>query len=237
MNRILIYDDEQAVCDELRQMLMKIYVSDECDIMTAVNRSQAEGYLADGADLVFLDIVLDDEDDGIAFAKYMREKYPAVKLVFITAHIRYCEEIFEASPDGFLVKPFTVQKVKRSLDILKRNSSDEDALVFRSSKSNITRVPADRVAYIESFSRKLMLYNENGEKIYEFSGSKLSAVEQQLPGYFLRCHHSFCVNLNFVSDLKRYSFTLKNADINVPVSQNRFKETKEKYLTYLGGLI
>lgn len=237
MNRILIYDDEQAVCDELRQMLMKIYSSEECDVMTAVNHSQAEGYLEDGADLVFLDIVLADEADGIEFAKFMRKKYPAVKLVFITAHIRYCEEIFEASPDGFLVKPFTMQKVKRSIDILKRNGGTEDSLVFRSSKSNIVRVPADRVAYIESFSRKLTLYNENGEKIYEFSNSKLSSVESQLPDYFIRCHHSFCVNLNFVSDLKRYTFTLKNADISVPVSQNRFKETKEKYLAYLGALI
>ncbi len=212
-------------------------LSGDKDVMTATTREQAELYMQDGIDLVFLDIVLDGSGNGIDFAKFLRRKYPLAKIIFITAHIRYCEEIFEAAPDGFLVKPFTVQRVMRSLDILKTNTHTEDSVAIKSSKSNITRIMLRDISYIESFSRKLIFYNAAFEKTYEFRDCKLSSIESELPWYFLRCHQSYCVNLSFVSDLKRYSFAMKGSDTEVPVSQNRFKNTKEKYLKYLGDTI
>ena len=92
---------------------------------------------------MFLDIVLSDDADGIEFAKRIRRNHRDVKIIFITAHIRYCEEIFEVLPDGFLVKPFTAGKVERSLNIiLKRSVRQQEDIVIKSSKSSIRRIPA-----------------------------------------------------------------------------------------------
>lgn len=235
MTRFLIYDDSRSACDELKALICEQMNGKDFEIHIAVSRQEAENLMKKDISVLFLDIQLEDEENGIDFARSVNKSYPDTKIIFITAYIRYCEEIFAANPSGFLVKPFTAGKVARSLEILKSSQQKEDYLVISNSRNNVTKLLLSEIAYIESINRKLAYYMADGEKVHESTG-KVSALDDELPDYFIRCHHSFYVNLHFVSRIQRYNFTLKNGT-DVPISQNKFRMSREKFMCFLGEMI
>ncbi len=235
MTSFLIYDDSRSACEELKALICEQINGTDFEVHTALNRQEAEKLLKNDISVLFLDIALENEENGINFARSVNKSYPDTKIIFITAYIRYCEEIFAANPSGFLVKPFTARKIARSLEILKSNQQKDDFLVISNSRNNVTKLLLSEITYIESINRKLVYYTSNGEKVHESTG-KVSALNNELPDYFIRCHQSFYVNLHFVSRIQRYHFTLKNGT-DVPISQNKFRMSREKFMCFLGEMV
>ncbi len=233
MLRILIYDDDPAACQTLRELLLQQPELENAEILTAVKQQEAQVHLAKKMDILFQDIELPESENGIAFARQVKDAEPETCIVFITAHIKYCEEIFTASPAGFLVKPFTPEKVQRTLQILRSMAAKADFLSVSTSKNHILRIPLEEVAYLENQGRKVYVHGMDDAQLHTITGTKLSTLSDQLPKYFVRCHHSFCVNLNAVKQIERYRFTLVSGSV-VPVSQQRFSAAKEKFINFMG---
>ncbi len=233
MLRILIYDDDPAACQTLRELLLQQPDLEKSEILTAVNQQEAQTHLAKKTDILFQDIELPESENGIAFARQVKAAEPETSIVFITAHIKYCEEIFSASPAGFLVKPFTPEKVQRTLQILQSTAAKADFLSVSTSKNHILRIPLEEVAYLESQGRKVHVHGMDDALLHTITGTKLSVLEQQLPKYFVRCHHSFCVNLHTVRQIERYHFTLSDG-ASVPISQNRFAASRDAFTIFMG---
>lgn len=233
MLRILIYDDDPAACQTLRELLLQQPDLEKAEILTAVNLQEAQTHLTKKIDILFQDIELPESENGIAFARQVKDAEPATCIVFITAHIKYCEEIFSASPAGFLVKPFTAEKVQRTLQILRSTAAKADFLSVSTSKNNILRIPLEEVTYFESQGRKVHVHGMDDALLHTITGTKLNALEQQLPKYFVRCHHSFCVNLHTVRQIERYHFTLSGG-ASVPISQNRFAASRDAFTIFMG---
>lgn len=231
--RILIYDDDSNACFVLRELLQKEPLMQNSEILIATCFRQAELHIKKGIDILFQDIELTQNENGIKFAKDIKEANPDLNVIFITAHIKYCEEIFEASPMGFILKPFTKERVQRVLQILQSNMIKKDYLSISNSKDNIIRIPLNEVAYLENQGRKIYLYGLHRAIIHTVNGVKLSEIAEQLPDYFIRCHHSFCVNLNMVRKIQRYYFTL-NCGNHVSVSQKHFVSAKESFVNFMG---
>lgn len=67
--------------------------------------------------------------------------------------------------------------------------------------------------------------------------SSMSKLENELSKYnFYRCHKSFMVNIDFIKNIKQYIAILDNKE-EVPISRYRFKETKSRFLSYLGSAL
>lgn len=235
MKNILIYDDNIEHCLELK-MILHDQLGTECtNIDTAVSYAEAQKLLSVNTyDIFFIDIELDNRKSGIDFTIEFQKKYPNVSIVYITAHIKYCQEIFLTSPTAFLLKPFTHEGVSRTLRIIKQKRSKKDYLIIHTNKNTVQKICFDDIAYIENISRKLVFFNKTYEPAYEFYGIKISEIEPQFPDYFLRCHHSICINLDIVESIKRYQFTLKG-DKQISISQSKFKSVKQAYVDFLGG--
>lgn len=236
MLRILIYDDDPAACQTLRELLRKLPDLQKAEILTAVDLQEAQAHLTKKIDILFQDIELPERENGIAFARQVKADEPETSIVFITAHIRYCEEIFSASPAGFLVKPFMEEKVQRTLKILRSTAAKTDFLSVSTSKNNILRIPLEEVAYFESQGRKVYVHGKNDSLLHIITGTKLNELEHQLPKYFVRCHHSFCVNLHIVRQIERYHFTLSDG-ASVPISQNRFAASRDAFAMFMGDML
>ena len=234
--RILIYDDDPIACSDLKELLMKVPFLEKSEIYTALCHSEAESHMNRGIDILFQDIELKDDENGIKFAKDMKAADSGLYVIFITAHIKYCEEVFEASPIGFILKPFSAEKVKRVIGILRRSMKRTDYLSISNSKDNIIRIPLNEVAYLENQNRKVCVYGSQNAVIHTIGGMKLSDIAGQLPEYFIRCHHSFCVNLNMVRKIQRYHFTLCCGN-TVPVSQKQFVSTREAFINFMGDML
>ncbi len=237
MENILIYDDNIEDCLELKNFLYCQLETNLTNIDTAVSYAMAEELLANKHyDIIFIDIELDNQKNGIDFTVEFQKKYPDISIVYITAHIKYCQKIFLTSPTAFLLKPFTQENVSRTLNIIKQKNCKKNYLTMHINKNTIRKICLDNISYIENIDRKLVLFDKKYEPAYEFYGVKISEVESQFPYYFLRCHHSICINMNLAESLERYQFTLKGGKL-LTISQSRFKSVQQAYIKFLGEKI
>lgn len=235
MQRILIYDDRIEHCNELKK-LMEELGEPFPKVSVAVNAAEAERLLSrESFTAVFLDIELENENNGITFADRLQKQYPGMRLVFITAHIRYCEDIFATSPDAFLLKPFTLEKVRRVMQIIEYKQQSGGVLKINSGRKMIA-LPLSDISYIESIRRRLAVFDLSGKCIGEYYGISLADIQEQLPEFFLHCHQSIYINMKQIMTLRRFSLTLK-CGTELPISQSRYRESKQRYIDFLGSEI
>ncbi|MFI3236525.1 MAG: LytTR family DNA-binding domain-containing protein [Lachnospiraceae bacterium] len=234
MCRVAICDDNVETMDYLDK-LVKNFFKHECSVVKCNSAFEVESYVYGSVrgeiDILLLDIDLDGIS-GIDVAKRINELYPSICIVFITGNIEYAKNILEAEPTYFLVKPIDTalfeKAMTKCIKVMQEMLGKD--FVF-SYKGGITKICVDDILYVESNKRRIILHEVGGvHHIY----MKLSEVEDRLPSSFLRCHQSFLVNMNFIQKLVNSSFRLSN-ELEIPISQTKYREAKQRYLDYLGG--
>lgn len=231
---IVIYDDDQNACKQLINLLRNFYSPNTTKIHGVTKAAEALRRIGQQTEAIFIDIELEEHTSGIAFAQMIRKNFPQINIVFITAHIKYCETIFSVSPVGFLVKPFRVEQIGMCLRNLKQPKRHKDYLTYTPTTGKVIKLPLADITYIEICDRKCICHNAAGAVIASIA-QKLDQLEEQFPPYIIRCHHSFAVNLRYVTFIKRYSIALENGK-ELPCSQSRYKAVHEKFLHFLGEL-
>ena len=234
MTHYLLYDDNSAAVSEIEELLEAALEKTEHKIFTASRREDADSILeTEKIDVAFLDIVLEN-GNGINYAKDIQTRFPKLHVVFVTGYVMYSEQIFDAQPSGFLIKPVTLNKIKRVLDQLSvtdESHGTSDVLVYTVKESGVVSIPYDDIGYLEYSHRKIHIHTPDGKEVGSFS-QKNSDFERSLPPYFQRCHYSFWINLTQTKEICRYQATTVDGVV-VPISQNRFKDTREAYVRYL----
>lgn len=231
---VLIYDDDKRGCESLSCLIKRLAGNCDLSIKTANTMSEAKGFLNRNTSVIFLDIELDASNNGIEFAQYVRKHYPDTKIVFITAHVCYSEDICPIKPDGFLVKPFKTEKLRKVLEYIDFQlcENHKSKISVKITKTEVAQVFLNNIAYIETSGRKQCFYNQDKQKMYSACES-MNELEEKLPSNFIRCHHSYCVNLDFTADIQRYYAMLSSGAV-IPVSQNRYKTAKQRFIAFLG---
>lgn len=231
--QFVIYDDSpeaaKQLCDLLRPLL-----PESISLQYARTPEDADKLISPQTAVVFQDIELGDDLNGIAAAEAFRERFPQLRFVFITAHTQYYEQIFSVEPLAFLQKPFRAESVRRCVELLrKRLSIDTEQITVQLTKNTISTLQLADVVCIENNNRRLLFRQANGNVKYTLR-MRMGEIEPLLPDCFVRCHYSFCVNMMHITELRRQCFELANGT-EVPISSKRFAETKERYITFLGS--
>src|SRR4029079_14769664 len=120
LQKILIIEDEGEMC-----LVLNILLSNEdIELEHVKSLSAAEEYLSrELPSLIVLDNKLPD-GFGVDYISYIRNKYPSMKIVMITAYDASAKDVaMENGADMFLEKPFTKQEFLSAIKSL-LNSSD-----------------------------------------------------------------------------------------------------------------
>ena len=133
MYRILIADDEQLEREALKLILNK-GIDFPIEVQEAVNGREAiVKSRSFGPDIVFMDIKMPGID-GMEAANSIREEFPRVQLIFLTAFNRfeYAREAIHLGAYDFLVKPSpessileTTEKVIRKVEQIKKEMDNQ----------------------------------------------------------------------------------------------------------------
>ena len=110
-------------------------------------------------------------------------------------------------------------------DYTSQNEADvSSACLIISSGSATYRVPFDQITYIEALDKKLSIYTQR--QTITLRGT-LGKLIEQLPAQFVRCHRSYVVNVNFVSqtDYADMMLTLFDGE-TLPISRSSRAELK-----------
>lgn len=232
MYNIAIVDDDKIICSQIEALLIKYSKENNIALETYVFSSGENlcQSLDKGLeiDLLFLDIEL-FELSGIDVGKKIREqlKNYITEIIFISAKSEYAMELFEIHPFNFLIKPLSAKKIIKNLELALRIGQDNaNYFVYKTGK-DIKKIATENIQYLESSKHKVKLHTIDG--CDEFYGRLEDIYTQLKDSGFLFIHKSYLVNYKYI-DTFSYKFVILKSGIELPISQARRKEIREKIL-------
>lgn len=180
----------------------------------------------------FLDVYL-NQITGIDVARALKKKHPRTAIVLITSSPDHMADGFEIGAVHYLLKPASDDDVEealhRALLVVDQQFRSVELIVNRQR----CRVFLSDIIYAESQAKFCSVYLRNSDeplRVY----LRLDELEQTLSHpRFLRCHHSFIVNLDAISAPTEDGtlFLMQNGTF-VPIRQRGRKETLALYNDY-----
>ena len=180
--------------------------------------------------LLFLDIQM-PELSGVEFAKILPKD---TKIIFTTAFPQYALEGYKVNALDYLLKPISYEDFLRATEkaqdwynmLQKRETYNDDRIMFIKSEYKLLRVHLDDILYVEGLKDYVRICLKNGEKIMSLMSMK--KLEDYLPRpEFLRTHRSYIVHMPEVRSIDRFRIVF--GDIFIPISDN-YKEEVQQYL-------
>lgn len=235
MKKIYILDDIQEHLDELKTILDK-EKDFEFSYFNSINNFLYE--LEDTSEQVsacIIDIQLWDKN-GIDFSSEIIEKFPNVKIIFMTAYNdKYSQAIFlhpseKLKPFALITKPFDEKVIAMVLDKLRYNKTQYIIHI----RQNDTVILYERVTYIENKARKVMIYTVDGNVFGEYR--KINEILDKFPASFCQCHKSFVVNMDKINSINRTEKTINIGETVIPISRRYSNEFFDRFLKYKGGI-
>ena len=236
MIRLGICDDDGKILEILSRMVESQY-GEQIQIQTWNSSKELLFWCEEKGciplDVLLIDIVL-QEDSGIELAKKLQRLSRRVKIIFITGHIEYAADIFQIEPVYLLKKPVSALKLVEAIDrAIEKIRLEEHQVITLHSKGTVSRVNVNYVSYVETKDRKLLVHqNEDTVSVY----MKMDELEEKLGEPFLRCHHSYLVNMAYIKNFSSQEIELMDGT-KIPVSRPKSKSTKSRFLAYLGEKI
>ncbi len=195
-------------------------------------------------DVVFLDIDM-PEVSGIYLAEQIMTTHPQVKIIFVTAFDKYAINAFELNAVDYILKPFTLERIKKTISRLeekieKNINTDIHSLsnqykesvkkFFIYEQDNIILLNIKDIYYIEALNKFVRIRTK--DRFYN-SNHSLNYFENKLKNLdFFRTHRGYLVNLDKVAEIMpkiNYSFDIRMTDTNdlIPVSRTNIKLLKQ----------
>ena len=211
MIKVCIIEDEPEIRKLLRMIVEKqegfTVVAESGDFASAIS-----DFTKYRPDVAFVDIDLKGES-GLECAKVLTELNPKLKVIFATAHSEYMANAFEIYAFDYLVKPFHVERVVKTLSRIKqKNAEEQPATVVQSEKQSdkLMIKGKEQIAFVDKKEIIFIERSDNATKIvtedesYKTSAA-LGTIEEKLNGTeFMRCHKSYIINLSKITKIEPY---------------------------------
>ena len=253
MLKVMVVEDDQEIRRILKKMIEKQdrfeVVSDCGDFPSAIT-----DFSQYRPEVVFMDIDLNGAS-GMDCAKVMTELDPRVKIIFATAHSEFMANAFEIYAFDYLVKPFNMERVEKTLSRISSMTKEQDSVreqisADESEESTVREVEhskdkllikgKDQLIFVD---KKDIIFVERiggntlittADEVYRTSAS-LGSIEEKLDEKeFMRCHKSYIINLSMISKIEvygrwTYTVSLKNTDSTALMTAQKYEDIKKLY--------
>lgn len=211
---VLIIEDTPAESEALVQVLTENNYT-----IAGVARTFSDAlalFYQQTVDIVIIDVFLNGNPDGIAFAETINITPDAARpFVFLTSSND--RQIFDRAkltkPFSFLLKPFNELEILYALEIAIEKfygqtnvflSDDQDTVVstdslFIKKKNTLKKVRMDDIIYIEVEERYCNIITEHEKFVIMISLTKLSELLES--SKFVRTHRNYIVNTSKIEEI------------------------------------
>ncbi len=248
MIKVMVIEDEP----EIRRLLIKMIERKEgfTVVCEADSNMQAVSlFTVNRPQVVFVDVDLNGEN-GLECAKVLTEIDPKVKIIFATAHSEYMANAFEIYAFDYLLKPFKIERIMKTLSKIEEmnlaaEKEGNDSLVQISAKSDeddkLLIKGKEQVFFIE---KKDIVFVERENSVTNIitledsyhTSTSLSDLEEKLPeNQFMRCHKSYIINVKKISSVEPYGrwtyvVHFKGMKETALITHEKYNEIKDRYL-------
>ena len=168
--------------------------------------------------VVFLDVEMPGKT-GVECAKVIQDTDPSIVMIFATAHDQYMGDAFEVYAFDYLLKPFKVERVIQTLErardrighvndaplpeLPKAQPRPATGRLMLRHKEGVSFINMSDILLVQREERSTVIYTAGGGRYV--TGDSLGETEARLdPAVFFRCHKSYIINLNQISNITPY---------------------------------
>lgn len=222
--RVLIADDNEAMRLIERKMIGKVEgftlvgeARDGLECLDMVEKLRPQ--------IVFLDVEMPGKT-GVECARVIQDMDPGIILIFATAHDDYMGEAFEVYAFDYLVKPFKVSRVLKTLERARdrlnpekdepplpmpaasRSIAPSSGRMMLHHRDGVTFINMTDIVLVQREDRQTVIYtraNGSAEGNRYVTADSLAETEARLdPAVFFRSHKSYIINLNCIANITPY---------------------------------
>ncbi len=213
--KVILADDEKGMRLILNKILSKAEGFEV--IGEAENGNEALRLIeSNKPDVVFLDIQMPGLN-GVECAKRLIDIDPRIFIIFATAHQEYMPEAFEVYAFDYLVKPFNLERVDKTLKRIRQSRNHaydpspaytgkkekyiSDKLVIRN-RDGMSFIDTGEIILIRRENRNTVIHTASEDYVVSES---LTDLEKRLDaGTFFRSHKSYIINVGLIHKIYPY---------------------------------
>lgn len=234
MLNFIVCDDNVNILEKISKMLETIFIKQSLDatiVLQAIEGKPVIDFIRNNhVDVLLLDINLKGNISGLNIAEELRKINKNAYIIFTTAHLEYAMLAYKFKTFDYLPKPITFERLEETilrLFVDLESSCQKNYIKIGKSQTIICE---NDIQYIKRDGMKLVFHtNHHDFETY----SSFAKIESLLPENFVRCHKSFIVNLNKISNIEASTNTISFGNDNYcligPKYKNNFMEVFEKY--------
>lgn len=211
MPTICIIDDQKEYLDIAEKEILKHYQNCEIIKLTEYNYRILEDKIIN---LFILDINMKGIN-GIDLALLLKEKYPYVEFVFLSAYNNLVHDTLQVRPLYFIRKDHLEKDFKMLFKMLDLNKYQQKIILTDCEKIKRTII-IDNIVYVEINSHYLTVFLENNQ--FTFYLSLKQFIEKVFDNNLVQIHKSYIVNIKKIDYIKgNECFMLGN--ISLPIGR------------------
>ena len=234
---VAIVDDEVSVAQQLESWVGEYAAASGAEF--SVHKfCGSDEFLLGGFkeyDIIFMDINMPDDQNGLAAAKKVRAAGSKAAIIFCTNYAQYAINGYEVGALNYLIKPVEkavfMETMTRAVRMLKRKSAYK---MMVKTVDGQELIPVDDILYVEVMVHNLYFYinADGGVKTVRTRGS-LGEVAAKLANMnFARCSSCYLVNLAQVTSVNKKSVQLSCGQ-TLAVSRKFVKDFMNSFMRYL----
>ena len=206
---------------------LSIFLSSE-DLLDALERNST-------IDLLFIDIQIPGEINGVELARKIRELHLDMTIVFCTNYSEYVFEGYTVNALRYLKKPVSQEDINFCCSYVYNRlaiRSNQALTLFASGKRYVLQYI--EIYCIEAHLRSLLFYTTLSNEPLRIN-AKLTDILKSLPtNLFVLCHRSYILNIAHMRVLTRTECKLSN-NMTIPISRTYTAEVEQAFDLYHQG--
>lgn len=233
-----IVDDEKAALSIITRALKQAFLDFNINLNVEEFSSlkNIEFVLEDkNYDLMILDIDTNEKENGIEFAKKVRQKNNCTNFIFVSNCEDKAFDAFEVEPLGFIRKKNFINDLNKYVPqmakMLEKKINKKTILLFNDN-NELINVKIDEITYVEGNFKQQYFYTKN-PNVYFHTRKTMKTIEDELSEYgFIRTHNSYLVNASYINGLLKNELIVY-PDIKIPIARTKISVVKKECLNML----
>ena len=204
MLNFVVCDDNMHILDKISKILESIFIEHNFEANIIFKERNADEVLQfiknnyNKIDVLILDINLKSEVSGLDIAKNLRNYNKNAYIIFTTGHLEYIMMAYKYKTFDYLPKPITFEKIEETVIRLFNDITNNSNKYLKLVSKNML-INEDDIYYIKKDGMRAIFISPY--QTYEIYNS-FSKIQNSLPPNFIRCHKSYIVNINKISDIR-----------------------------------
>lgn len=233
--KIAICDDIPEFAYELKHRIEDICAKKDWPLESTIFTSAPAMLETDLARVqaVFLDIDM-PELNGLEAAKRLRDRYPDMIFVFVTAFIEYAPAGYHVSAFRYLLKQQLDSNLPAVMEDIQQKLFESTESITIEQRSGAILLPLRSILYLEGTPNRRVLFHLVGRQPPVEAPGKLADYERRLEGKgFLRLQKSFIANMTHISKISSYQVMMRDGTV-LKASEKYYKQVQTSFLQWKG---